>query len=113
MHLNNLNYDLQMSIKDKIRIVKYAYQSSMILPSHKRKRIKPVNFLKNNNCDLITCLISITNYSDELLLEYYKSRWDVEIFFKSIKYNTTFQNMNEKDTDMQYQKDYLCILIIE
>ena len=63
---------------------------------------------------MISLLIgSSTIYSDELLLEYYKSRWDVEIFFKSIKYNTTFQNMNEKDVNMQYQKDYLCILIIE
>ena len=61
----------------------------------------------------MTNLVSNINYPDKLLLEYYKSRWDVEIFFKSLKYNTIFQNMDEKDTDMQYKKNYICILIIE
>lgn len=50
-------------------------------------------------------------YSDEQILEYYKKRWDVEIFFKFIKKCFRFEEQNGSSFD-ENEKSNMCILIL-
>jgi len=50
-------------------------------------------------------------YSDSTILKYYSSRWDIEVFFKLLKSNFKFQNLNEKD-HINYKKLYICEIIL-
>ena len=50
-------------------------------------------------------------YPNAKLLEMYKSRWDIEVFFKYLKSNFKFQHMKEKEAT-NISKMYICDSII-
>jgi hypothetical protein len=59
--------------------------------------------------------INIDDYNDEKIKDLYKQRWDIEIFFKLLKYNFKFENLiehNKEQNTEQCQKLYLINLII-
>lgn len=63
---------------------------------------------------LITNIPEIDKNDDEIK-KIYKQRWDIEIFFKLLKYNFKFEHLkehNEKHNDEQYRKLYLINLIV-
>jgi hypothetical protein len=64
-----------------------------------------------NDCVLITNLEDIDGYTDQKILDLYRTRWDIEVFFKFVKYNFKFQYLNEKD-ETNYKKAYVCELIL-
>lgn len=74
-----------------------------------KKDIKKYDIICKNDCNLVTNIKN--NFSNNTILNTYRLRWDIEIFFKYIKYNFKFQNMKE-DKVKQYKKMYLCELII-
>jgi len=47
-----------------------------------------------NDCVLIT---NIANFNKEELLEKYRKKWDIEVFFKIIKNNFKIQHTSEKN----------------
>ena len=49
-------------------------------------------------------------YSDKQILDFYRLRWDIEVFFKFIKSNFKFSHLLESDN--VNQKMYICELII-
>ena len=54
-------------------------------------------------------------YKDEKIKELYKERWDIEVFFKLVKYNFKFEHLNEHNklnNNEDYKKLYLANLII-
>jgi hypothetical protein len=115
MSKSNKNYKIFEKIKHNIRMIKCQYQAPKLLQKHKlnnnnNKDIKKV-FMKQE-CNLVTNLISKNSYSDEDILKYYKSRWDIEVFFKFIKNKTKFQYMNENNINDNYKKNYICELIL-
>ena len=109
---NVSNYGLIKHIKDKVRMVKCKKSFKKTVYVKKDKKFsKKVNIDVKNDCVLVTNLMDTIKYSDDALLNYYRSRWDIEVYFKFIKNNFKFQNMNEKDHD-KYKKLYLCELIL-
>ena len=83
----------------------------MVNSSKSKINIKPVKIKVKNDCVLVTNLKINDKYTDDYILDSYKSRWDVEVFFKHIKYNFKFQNLEEKYSN-QHKKMYYCELII-
>lgn len=68
----------------------------------------------NHEYTLLTNL-SIDNYNDEKIKELYKQRWNIEIFFKLLKYNFKFEHLVEHNKNLdyeQYKKLYLVNLTI-
>lgn len=51
------------------------------------------------------------DYDDPKIKDLYKQRWDVEVFFKLLKYNFRFEHLKEHD-DKQYRKLYMINLIV-
>ena len=110
--LSKKNRDLIKKIRRNVRVIKSkkSYnKSANISKSKKSKNI--IQFKQESNYTLITNLKNRDKYSNNSIIEYYKSRWDIEVFFKHIKYNFKFQNLDEKDQD-QYKKLYICELIL-
>ena len=63
---------------------------------------------------LITNL-PIDSYNDEKIKELYRQRWDVEVFFKLLKYNFKFELLkehNKEESTDQYKKLYMVNLIV-
>jgi hypothetical protein len=105
-------YDIINELRNNIRIVKCkSSYDKTIYASNSKKNVKELIFKAKNDCILITNLTNKCMYSDRHLLNIYKSRWDIEVYFKLVKSNFKFQNLTEKKT-IQYKKLYLCELII-
>ena len=65
-------------------------------------------------CNIITNL-SLNEYKDDEIKNIYLSRWDIEVFFKFIKYNFKFSRLDEHNkinTKDEYIKMYYSMLII-
>ena len=109
------NAKIIKNIKKELRVVKYSnIMRKMIYTNNKKKKNEKHEIEIKNDCVLVTNLpLSDGNdkYSDADLLEAYKSRWDVEVFFKQIKYNFKFQHTGTKDRK-DLEKMYFSELII-
>jgi IS4 transposase len=58
---------------------------------------------------------TLDTHTDEQIKNLYKNRWNVEIFFKLLKYNFKFERLDEHDKKQSndaYVKLYLVNLII-
>lgn len=105
-------YGIIMDLRKTIRIIKNGDVLKKTIFSNKTKKELETNEIEiKNNCVLITNLVDETLYTDDKIMELYKSRWDIEIFFKHIKNNFKFQHMKEKSS-VNYQKMYICELVI-
>ena len=110
--ISRKNRDLIRKIRRNVRVIKSKKSYNKSADISKTKKSKNiVRFKQESNYTLITNLKDKTKYSNNLIIEYYNSRWDIEVFFKHIKYNFKFQNLDEKDQD-QYKKLYICELIL-
>lgn len=108
---NVKNYDLIMNIRKYSRIIKYDnIIEKTINISKSKKKILSHNIKIINDCILLTN-VDDEKYNDQEILNLYKARWDIEIFFKYIKYNFKFQHTREKSIN-SLKKTYLCELII-
>jgi len=105
-------YDTIQKIRSKIRIVKCdkSYPLS-VATSKKKMKIDTDNVYLRSDCMIVTNLTNDKIYTDELLLDYYNKRWDIEVFFKLIKNNFKFQGLTEKSEDNNL-KMYYCDLIM-
>ena len=105
-------YDIINNLRETSRLVKCKkiFKKTVYAGKSKRSFRKAILTFKND-CVLITNLKDNNKYTDSLLLNYYRSRWDIEVYFKLIKYNFKFQYINTKDIQ-SYKKMYICELII-
>lgn len=109
---NAKNYDSILNVRKNAKIVKYTNTiQKKIFASNTKKNIKTYNIQIKNNCTIVTNLLDEKTYTDDKILELYKSRWNIEVFFKYIKSNYKFQHMKEK-SNVNCQKMYICELII-
>jgi hypothetical protein len=109
---NNINYNDIIKIKDKIRLITYNdIMNKTIYMTNKKKYNKKYKLQIKNDCVIVTNLLDTEKYNDKHLLELYRSRWDIEVFFKHIKRNFKFQHLPEKDIN-KHKKMYICELII-
>ena len=102
--------------KDKInnknvRFITYKTDKCVV----KKDKNKVNTTLKETlECNIITNL-SLNEYNDDVIKNIYLSRWDIEVFFKFIKYNFKFSRLdehNKKNTKDEYVKMYYSMLII-
>ena len=109
---NIKNYDIINNIRSKIRTVKClkSYPKTVVISNSKMK-LDTRKIMVKNDCQIVTNLTNCNKYPDTLLLEYYNQRWDIEVFFKLIKNNFKFQNLNETSEDNN-KKLYYSQLII-
>lgn len=107
------NFDQINSIKNNVRLVKFkdTINKTIYNGRSKKRAINKKSIEVRNDCILVTNLPINEKYTDEKILENYRSRWSIEVFFKLIKNNFKFQNMNEKNID-QYKKMHICELIM-
>lgn len=117
---NRKDYNDAIYIKDNTRIIscnticeKYIYSRD---PNKKYKRnCKKINktiLTVRSDCHLITNLLDDELYDDDRCLKLYKSRWDIEVFFRFIKDTYKFSKLTEKNQNANL-KSYFCILAIE
>lgn len=109
---NTPKYNTILKLRQTTRIIKCkgTYKKTVCAFKNKKKTNKTTIEAKND-CVLITNLLNSSKYSDKYIAEKYRSRWDVEVYFKLIKANFKFQNLRERDP-IKYKKMYLCELII-
>jgi len=120
---NNLNslFDLKKGIKSKqlierirphVRIIKHknSYNKKVAI-SKKKIIIGKINVTVRANCVLITNLPKSELYTDSIILDIYKQRWNIEIYFKLLKKNFKFNNLVEKNKNNQ-RKMYISEMIM-
>lgn len=111
------DYNLIMKIRPFIRIIKYTDTIEKLVYMNNKKgknkkgKNKPVKIKIKNDCNLIVNLLDDKKYTKDVLLEMYRSRWDIEVYFKFIKNNFKFQHNKEKGITKQI-KMYCCDLIM-
>src|SRR5919108_4420733 len=110
---NDPNYKIIMHLRSKTRHVECKNIVEKIAHDIKgKKNIIKHTIRMEDNCHLITNLLDCDEYPDNQLFTIYKSRWDIEVFFKYLKHNFKFQHLREKDKHHNYEKLYLSELII-
>jgi hypothetical protein len=109
---NIKNYNTILNVKNNTRIIKYNsnFQKTVFAGDGKKNSKKHLLEIKND-CVIVTNLLDAQMYTDKTVLELYKSRWDIEVFFKYIKSNYKFQHLKEQSS-IQCKKMYICELII-
>ena len=110
---NNKNYKKINELILSSRIVTFFTQTTKEI-MNKQKKKSEINISIEYN--LITNLTNNELYSDAQILNLYKSRWEVEIFFKLIKSNFKLIELKEKK-EVQYKKllyiELIMIIIIK
>ena len=107
---NNKINKIKKQINNKnVRFVNYEHK--YIFEKINKNNIK-IKLEKTTKCDLITNL-NINDYDDIMIKNIYKNRWSIEVFFKILKLNFKFTNMNYHNVNSktQYEKQYFIILI--
>lgn len=117
----NPNTEINKYIKD-YKIVKYLRKFTRVIeckseftknvalnPNKRKSGNVHVSVKFQNICNLVTNLPNIKKYSQEKIMDIYKSRWNIETFFKLVKNNFKFQYLNEKNEE-QGRRLYLCEL---
>jgi hypothetical protein len=74
-------------------------------------KTKTTNTLTITDDYLLVTNLDKDKYSDKQILDFYRLRWDIEVFFKFIKSNFKFSHLLESD-NVNHQKMYICELII-
>lgn len=106
-NLKNLNTKIK---SNKVRVLKSKIVCDKKVNSANRKKPKRLTYIKYiNEYKLITNLSY--HYNNNAIKEIYKSRWEIEVYFKLLKYNFKFSKLTEKDI-INYEKNYICALII-
>jgi len=105
-------YGIINDIKHSIRIVKLDnIMKKTVYASNSKKSMKTHQLEVQNDCVLITNIPMDESYTDAKILELYRSRWDIEVFFKYLKSNFKFQHIMETEV-ANYKKMYVCEMII-
>lgn len=102
-----------IELRDEIRIIHCKKKFNKVFFDKKCKKDKTKKYYLEvtNDCVLITNLFDTIKYPDTKILNLYKQRWEIEIYFKYIKSNFKFQHMKEKDKE-KYYRIYLCEVIM-
>ncbi len=106
------HYNEIMEIRKNTKVITYNNIIEKTIYSGDSKKHTTRHSLKiKNDCVLVTNLLDDKIYTDEVVLDYYRSRWDIEVFYKHLKANHKFQHMKEDSSD-KHTKIYICNLII-
>lgn len=99
--------DLVNEIKNKVKIHKFSdtIQKTVFLRAKNGNPTNKYVIEINNDCNIVT---NLTTFNVDEILNAYKSRWDIETYFKYIKTNFKIQHTKEKSKkDINIKKIYL------
>jgi hypothetical protein len=107
-HLNN-QQDKEYSsyLNKRVRIIRHKEQYDKTVKNKGKKYTLKITV----KYDIITNLMNRKEYPDSKILDLYRSRWDVEVFFKFIKSNCKLSKLNEKRPEQRHKLMY-CELIL-
>ncbi len=108
INVNNKNKKLMEDLKNNSRIIKCQSKSQKELVN---KRNKKIRIETKSEYNLLTNLKNTKEYSDDKIKEIYRSRWNIELFFKLLKSKFKFSYLTEK-TELQYKKTIILDLIM-
>ena len=113
LNKNMKSYKKICELKNVIRIVrcKNKYKKTVFSGHKKKSEKKTYSISVANDCVLITNLLDAQTYADNDILNLYRLRWEIEIYFKLLKANMKFQFMKESSTE-QYNRLYICEVIV-
>jgi hypothetical protein len=109
----NKNSEEIFALRDNIRIIKFKdTYTKNVYDCHKKKtKRKKYKVSIENDCVLVTNLKDIQKYPDNEIHKLYKSRWEIETFFKLLKANMRFQFLKSKSED-DNRRLYICEIVI-
>lgn len=98
-------------IKNNTRIIHNTDTINKTISIHnKSKKDKADKTVFNvdikNDCTIITNLSK--HFSNNEILNIYRSRWSIETYFKLVKHNFNFQHLTNKN-ELEIKKQFLCI----
>lgn len=106
------NRDLILKLRKTVRIVKSNKLLYYTVDGGKgKKNAKKYKLVVKDDCVLVTNLTDLTLYTNDDILDLYKSRWDIEVFFKYLKSNYKFRILKEKNKE-NIQKMYICEMLL-
>jgi len=110
---SNYKYNEIINIKNNSKMVTYKDNIKQIVYTSKGKKASTKKYALEikNDCNLITNLLNEELYTNEKILDMYRSRWDIEVYFKYLKSNYNFRHIKEK-SQTSINKTYICGLII-
>jgi hypothetical protein len=107
------NYDTIKYLRKRVRVIKHTYDGTKtILAGKGRKSLKQITIRKKSEYVLVTNIRYFKKFPNQLIVDKYNLRWNIETYFKYIKDHFKFQNTREKNTTDDVKKNYLCIMII-
>jgi hypothetical protein len=92
-----------ISLKNNSRVVHIEKYIKLTTPLKDNKK---ADIHENYSCDYLTNLKDKTIYPDKKIDKIYKSRWDIEVFFKFMKTNFNYAHCNEKDNTSAQKSIY-------
>ena len=97
--------------KNKCKYIRFISYDTKITSIIKDKKNNDRTVTRDLSCNIATNLNQ--TYNEDTIKNIYKSRWDVEVFFKLIKSNFKFSYLTEHNTQTRicYLKKYIVILI--
>jgi hypothetical protein len=107
---NSKNKKLINILRPLVRVIKFneTYQKTVYSKKTKKTESKKYVFEIENDCVLITNISK--SYNDSTIMNFYRSRWDIETYFKLVKNNLKYQHTKNKTEDQILKTNY-CILI--
>lgn len=110
---NIANYNLINKLRNKnTRVISDDNSYTQIVCVNKKKEKKLVAKISvKSSCKIVTNIPIDNVFTNEAIFNFYRSRWDIEEFFKLVKHNFKFQYLPEKKAN-QTKKMYLCELIL-
>jgi Transposase DDE domain len=79
----SVNYSFFQQQRSKTRVIKCFYDKAMTVSiSKSKKKTDTANITIKSDCVFITNLLDDVKYTDTNIIDFYKSRWDIEVFFK-------------------------------
>jgi len=107
------DYNIIMNLRNNIRHIDCRdVREKIIYEEKKKKEIKKYVLHMEEKCHLVTNMLNKNTYSNKQIIDIYKARWDIEVFFKYLKGNFKFRHLLENDKNDSHRKLHLCELII-
>lgn len=107
---NKPEHEIISNVVNNCKIIRYEnMMKKIIYNTNTKKKLDKYTLEINNDCTLVTNILE--EYSNDKILELYRSRWDIEVFFKYVKNGFKFRHLRET-LSTKCKKMYICELII-
>lgn len=117
---NEIPFDKYIKYIEKNNKKEKGKHKLINIANNKEVDVKDIDKFKKANIKIkyeYTLLTNLEkhNYEDQKIKELYKQRWDIEVFFKLLKYNFKFEILKEHNSNNsteEYKKLYMVNLIV-